>query len=202
MTGSRRIRTVPRPLSSPPGRAPDGLGEAGVDEDGAVAAVLAGLVGADGDDLTAAVVEELVRRHRRARAGGAVPLAWQLAGRAHPGPEQAALTALVGFDLPVAVVSACTLLDRPPGPVERDRAERLARRIAEGLGRCGTGPQVPWAEVELLWALRGQPAAADACRADLDLRVARWTLVGGVHPPPAGSGQSPDDGTDHRCDAG
>jgi len=202
MTGSRRIRTGPRPLSSRPGSAPDGLGEAGVDEDGAVAAVLAGLLAAGGDDLTAAVVEELVRRHQRACAGGAVALAWQLAERCHPGPEPAALTALVGFDLPVAVVSACTLLDRPPGPVERDRAELLARRIAEGLDRPGTGPRVPWAEVELLWALRGQPAAAEAGRADLDRRVARWTLVGGAHPPPPGSGQSPDDGTDHRCDAG
>jgi hypothetical protein len=172
-----------------------------VDEDGAVAAVLAGLLAAGGDDLTAAVLEELVRRHRRACAGGAVPLAWQLADRAHPGPEPA-LTALVGFDLPVAVVSACTLLGRPPGPVERARAEGLARRIAEGLGRFGSGPQVPWVEVELLWALRGQPAAAEAGRADLDLRVARWALAGGVQPPPAGSGQSPDDGTDHRCDAG
>jgi hypothetical protein len=161
-------------------------------DDGAVAAVLAGLAGAD-DDLTAAVVEELVRRHRRVRAGGAVPLVWQLAGRADPDRAPAALAALVGFDLPIAVVSACTLLDRPPGPAECDRAERLARRIADGLGRCGPGPGLRWAEVELLWALRGQPAAAEAGRADLDHRVARRLLA-------AGAG-GPGEGAD-RCGAG
>jgi hypothetical protein len=167
-------------------------------DDGAVAAVLAALAASGGDELTGAVAEELVRRHRRVRASGAVPLVWQLAGR--PGPGAAALAALVGFDLPIAVVSACTLLDRPPGPVERDRAEQLARRIAEGLG--GGGPRVRWADVELLWALRGRPAATEAARADLDLRVARRLLGGGVQPPPAGPGQSPDDGTDHHRDAG
>jgi hypothetical protein len=156
-------------------------------DDGAVAGVLAGLAAADGDDLTAAVVEELLRRHRRVRAGGAVPLVWQLAGRVHPGSAPAVLAALVGFDLPIAVVSACTLLDRPPGPVECDRTEQLARRLAEGLGRHGTGPCVRWAEVELLWALRGQPAAAEAGRADLDHRVARGLLAGGSGRPPGGS---------------
>jgi hypothetical protein len=166
-------------------------------DDGAVAAVLAAMAATGGDELTGAVAEELVRRHRRVRAGGAVPLVWQLAGRPGPG---AVLGALVGFDLPIAVVSACTLLGRPPGPVERDRAEQLARRIAEGLG--GDRPRVRWADVELLWALRGRPAATEAARADLDLRVACRLLGGGVHPPPAGPGQSPDDGTDHRRDAG
>jgi tRNA pseudouridine55 synthase len=164
-----------------------------VDEDGA-GAVLAALTTTADDDLTAAVLEELLRRHRRVASGTvAVPLAWRAAARA--GGRAAVLAALVGLDVPVAVVSACTLLDRPPGPVVRARAERLADRLAAGLvadpGHL-PGPGARWAEVERLWALRGQPAAAAQERSELDRRVARRLAAGGIDPPPGGPGESPD----------
>ena len=163
----------------------------------------AGDTGADAD-FRAALLAELARRYLRAvRAharGSGAPRVWQVVlsrweGGA-PDPARTALAsahALVCFDLPPGVVSACTLLGSNPGPVEQmvvqavtDRIARLAndaaahdtaatdtrsREDASGLALLLSRSEC-WRQAEHLWTLRGRPSEAEKERAALDWRAA------------------------------
>ncbi|HZG91276.1 MAG TPA: DUF5995 family protein [Pseudonocardia sp.] len=151
-------------------------------------------------EFAATVLDELSRRYRRAlRAharGAPLSEAWRVvldADAARPRVALAALTALVDHDLPVAVVSAGTLLDHHPGEHERRRVAVLARLLVDPAheracpgAAAGCAPDDgarSWAQAQRLWALRGQPAAAAAERSALDRRVAahgRAVLAGGT----------------------
>lgn len=148
-------------------------------------------------EFRAALVAELARRYLRAvRAharGSGAPRVWQvLLSRWDGGPGDPARTALAGahalvsFDLPPAVVSACTLLGRSPGPVEQavvqavtGQVARLANEAADtrsdddasGLALLLSRSE-SWRQAEHLWTLRGRPSEAEKERAALDWRAA------------------------------
>ncbi len=141
------------------------------------------------DEFAATVLDELSRRYRRAlRAharGAPLPEAWRVvldAEATRPRVALAALTALVEHDLPVAVVSAGTLLGHRPGEHDRRRVAVLAgllvdpaHELACAGATTGCAPVAgarSWTQAERLWALRGHPAAAAAERSALDRRVA------------------------------
>lgn len=148
-------------------------------------------------EFRAALVAELARRYLRAvRAhgrGSGAPRVWQvLLGRWESGTGDPARTALAGahalvcFDLPPAVVSACTLLGRGPGPVEQavvqavtaqiarlanEAADAHSRDDASGLALLLSRSEC-WRQAEHLWTLRGRPSEAEKERAALDWRAA------------------------------
>jgi hypothetical protein len=145
-------------------------------------------------------VAELARRYLRAvRAharGSGTPRVWQvLLARWEGGSGDPARTALAGahalvcFDLPPAVVSACTLLGRGPGPVEQAVVQAVTAQIARlaneaaatdarsddddasGLALLLSRSEC-WRQAEHLWTLRGRPSEAEKERAALDWRAA------------------------------
>jgi hypothetical protein len=150
-------------------------------------------------DFRAALVAELARRYLRAvRAharGSGAPRVWQiLLSRWEGGTGDPARTALAGahalvcFDLPPAVVSACTLLGRSPGPVEQAVVQAVTGQItrlaneaavtdtrsrddASGLSLLLSRSEC-WRQAEHLWTLRGRPSEAEKERAALDWRAA------------------------------
>jgi Family of unknown function (DUF5995) len=157
-----------------------------------------------GAEFRTALLAELARRYLRAvRAharGSGAPRVWQVVlSRWEGGAGDPARTVLAGahalvcFDLPPAVVSACTLLARTPGPVEQavvqavtDRIARLAndaaahdtaatdtrsREDASGLALLLSRSEC-WRQAEHLWTLRGRPSEAEKERAALDWRAA------------------------------
>lgn len=161
-----------------------------------------GVDGVEGIEVDAefrsALLAELARRYLRAvRAharGIGAPRVWQIVlSRWECGDGDPARTALAGahalvcFDLPPAVVSACTLLGRSPGLVEQavvravtDRIARLAndtaadtrsRDDARGLALLLSRSEC-WRQAEHLWTLRGRPSEAEKERAALDWRAA------------------------------
>jgi hypothetical protein len=154
-------------------------------------------------DFQAALLAELARRYLRAvRAharGSGVPRVWQVVlGRWEGGGGDPARTALAGahalvcYDLPPAVVSACTLLGRAPGRVEQavvqavtERIARLANEAAAITAAADIGSRDDarglalllsrsecWRQAEHLWTLRGRPSEAEKERAALDWRAA------------------------------
>jgi hypothetical protein len=150
-------------------------------------------------EFRAALVAELARRYLRAvRAharGSGAPRVWQvLLSRWEGGTADPARTvlagahALVAFDLPPAVVSACTLLGRSPGPVEQAVVQAVAGRIARLANESATTDAQShedasglalllsrsecWRQAEHLWTLRGRPSEAEKERAALDWRAA------------------------------
>ena len=146
-----------------------------------------------------ALVAELARRYLRAvgahARGSASPRVWQVllsrweAGTADPARTAlAGAHALVSFDLPPAVVSACTLLGRRPGPVEQAVVQAVTGRLAR-LANDAAAADVRsdddasglalllsrsegWRQAEHLWTLRGRPSEAEKERAALDWRAA------------------------------
>jgi len=150
-------------------------------------------------EFRAALVAELARRYLRAvRAharGSGTPRVWQvLLSRWEGGTGDPARTALAGahalvcFDLPPAVVSACTLLGRSPGPVEQAAVQAVTGQIARlaneapatdsrseddasGLALLLSRSEC-WRQAEHLWTLRGRPSEAEKERAALDWRAA------------------------------
>lgn len=155
-----------------------------------------------GTEFRAALLAELTRRYLRAvRAharGSGAPRVWQVVlSRWEGGAGDPARTALAGahalvcYDLPAAVVSACTLLGRNPGPAEQavvqaltDRIARLANETA-ATGTAATDSRDDahglalllsrsecWRQAEHLWTLRGRPSEAEKERAALDWRAA------------------------------
>jgi hypothetical protein len=153
---------------------------------------------ADGE-FRAALVAELARRYLRSvrchARDATVPRVWQvLLDRWEGGSADAARTvlagahALVGHDLPQAVVSTCTVLGRTPGRAERAVVQAVVDRIAahaeaaagadadsldaaHGLALlCARGEG--WRQAEHLWAVRGRPSEAEQERAALDWRAA------------------------------
>jgi hypothetical protein len=152
---------------------------------------------ADGE-FRSALLAEMARRYLRAvraQARGSEALrVWQVVLSRWEGgardPARIALAgahALVCYDLPPAVVSACTLLGRSPGLVEQaavravtDRIARLAndtaadarsRDDARGLALLLSRSEC-WRQAEHLWTLRGRPSEAEKERAALDWRAA------------------------------
>jgi Family of unknown function (DUF5995) len=156
---------------------------------------------ADGEVATT-VVAELARRYLRAvrshAAGAPVARSWQVLldepRAAPPSPLRTTLAgvhALAGHDLAPAVVSACTLLGRAPGPAERDVTDRISAALADAVHQAARtggdrdpeaaaaarglalllGRRDAWRHAELLWALRGRPAEAEAERAAFDWRT-------------------------------
>ena len=137
-------------------------------------------------------------------AGLPVPRVWELllaSPRARPTRlAMAGTVALLGHDLTLAVVGACTVLGRTPGVRECAGHHRLATLLAahgcdlvrafdpaDLVGADGlAAPAVltaAWDRVEHLWTLRGRPAEAEAERVALDLAVhasAVQVLAGGV----------------------
>jgi hypothetical protein len=162
---------------------------------------------ADGE-FRAALLAELARRYLRAvraQARGSEALrVWQVVLSRWEGgardPARIALAgahALVCYDLPPAVVSACTLLGRSPGPVERAVVQALTGRIAR-LANDAAGKDTGsrddasglalllsrsecWRQAEHLWTLRGRPSEAEKERAAMDWRAAlvARALLGG-----------------------
>jgi hypothetical protein len=150
-------------------------------------------------EFRAVLVAELARRYLRAvRAharGSGTPRVWQvLLARWEGGSGDPARTALAGahalvcFDLPPAVVSACTLLGRGPGPVEQVVVQAVTAQIARlandaaatdarsdddasGLALLLSRSEC-WRQAEHLWTLRGRPSEAEKERAALDWRAA------------------------------
>lgn len=150
-------------------------------------------------EFRAALVAELARRYVRAvRAhakGSGAPRVWQvLLSRWEGGTGDPARTALAGahalvcYDLPPAVVSACTLLGRGPGPVEQAVVQVVTAQIARlaneaGAATSGSDDDAAglalllsrsecWRQAEHLWTLRGRPSEAEKERAALDWRAA------------------------------
>jgi Family of unknown function (DUF5995) len=155
-------------------------------------------------EFRAALLGGLVRRYLRAvrshARGSAAPRVWQIVLSRWEGgvrdPTRTALAgahALVCYDLPPAVVSACTLLGRNPGPIEQavvravtDRLARLANDTvatntaapdtrscddARGLALLLSSSEC-WRQAEHLWTLRGRPSETEKERAALDWRAA------------------------------
>jgi hypothetical protein len=174
---------------------------------GPVNRLLAALAGAVGGgraldpEFGGALVVELARRYlqvvRDHGRGIAVPRVWRvvLDAWADPGAEPGRITlagahALVGHDLPPAVVSTCTLLGRTPGPAERADLQAmvglLARLACDAAGRSAdaatleeaTGLELlltrgePWRQAEHLWTVRGRPSETERDRHALDRRAA------------------------------
>ena len=153
-------------------------------------------------EFRAALVGELVRRYLRAvRAharGSGAPRVWQVVlSRWEGGAGDPARTALAGahalvcFDLPPAVVSACTLLGRSPAPAEQAAVQAVTGQIARlandaaAAAATDTGSRDDasglalllsrsecWRQAEHLWTLRGRPSEAERERAALDWRAA------------------------------
>jgi hypothetical protein len=166
------------------------------------------------------VVRRLAHRHLRVvadhAAGLPVPRVWELLltpPRARPARLALAVAVtLLGYDLTLAVVGACTVLGRTPGARERTGHHRLAALLAvHGLDlvrRAGdpddvaaavglAAPEVlagAWERVGCLWTLRGRPAEAEAGRIALDRAVhasAQQVLAGAAPadvPLPTGDG--------------
>jgi hypothetical protein len=150
-------------------------------------------------EFRAALVAELARRYLRAvRAharGSGAPRVWQvLLSRWEGGAGDPARTALAGahalvcFDLPPAVVSACTLLGRCPGPVEQAVVQAVTAELARlaneaaatdtrsdddasGLALLLSRSECR-RQAEHLWTLRGRPSEVEKERAALDWRAA------------------------------
>jgi len=160
---------------------------------------LAAAVEAGENSDAVAVTTELARRYLRAvrcHAGGApVARSWLVVFEGWDpsvtSPLRATLagaTTLVGNDLAPAVVSACTLQGRAPGPVECRAADTIAVALADLVhdavreaGGCDpAGVEAahelirvlarrdPWRLAEHLWTLRGRPAEAAAEQTALD----------------------------------
>jgi hypothetical protein len=174
-----------------------------------LAAAVGGRTGHD-PELDAALVVELARRYlqvvRDHERGVVLPRVWQVVldswGRPGADPRRIALAgvqALVGHDLPAAVVSTCTLLGRTPGPAERGEVEALVLYLAGLAGEAArdtadaatlddaSGLELllnrgeAWRQAEHLWSLRGRPSEAERYRSALDWRaalVARGVLAG------------------------
>lgn len=151
-------------------------------------------------EFRAALVAEVARRYLRAvRAharGSGAPRVWQiLLTRWEGGTGDPARTALAGahalvcYDLPPAVVSACTLLGRGPGPVEQAVVQVVTAQIARLANEAGAATDPGshddasglalllsrsecWRQAEHLWTLRGRPSEAEKERAALDWRAA------------------------------
>jgi Family of unknown function (DUF5995) len=177
---------------------------------------LAGAVGGCGahdPEFGSALVVELARRYlqvaRDHGRGVAVPRVWQVVldawtvrGTAEPERiELAGAHALVGHDLPPAVVSTCTLLGRAPGPAERGDLQTVVVLLA-GLARDSARRSTDaatledaaglelllargetWRQAEHLWTVRGRPSEAERDREALDWRAAlvvRGVLAAGT----------------------
>lgn len=153
-------------------------------------------------EFRAALVAELGRRYLRAvRAfdrGSGAPRVWQVVlSRWEGGTGDPARTALAGahalvcFDLPPAVVSACTLLGRSPGPAEQAVVQAVTGQVARLANEAAAGAATDtgsrddasglalllsrsecWRQAEHLWTLRGRPSEAEKERAALDWRAA------------------------------
>ncbi|TWF74468.1 hypothetical protein FHX44_11349 [Pseudonocardia hierapolitana] len=150
-------------------------------------------------EFRAVLVAELARRYLRAvRAharGSGTPRVWHvLLGRWEGGSGDPARTTLAGahalvcFDLPPAVVSACTLLGRGPGPVEQAVVQAVTAQIARLANEAAASDSRSdddasglalllsrsecWRQAEHLWTLRGRPSEAEKERAAMDWRAA------------------------------
>jgi hypothetical protein len=163
------------------------------------AASIDGDLAPDGEYVTV-LVTELAKRYLRAVSGHArglaVARAWQeILDRWDPAtadPARITLAAgltIVGHDLPSAVVSACTLLGRTPGPAERAAVQLTVALVADVLRETAAATALPapanaaggprlllsrndaWRQAEVLWAVRGRPSEAEKERAAMDWRA-------------------------------
>lgn len=175
---------------------------------GPVNELLAGLAAAVGGcgthdpEFGGVLVVELARRYLHVVGahgrGAEVPRVWQLVldswtdpgGAARERITLAGAHALVGHDLPPAVVTTCTLLGRAPGPAERadlQAAVVLLAGIARDAARHSADPATLddaadleplltrgdcGRQAEHLWTVRGRPSEADRDREALDRRAA------------------------------
>jgi uncharacterized protein DUF5995 len=158
-------------------------------------------------EFEAVVVRRLAHRYLKvvadAQAGRPVPRAWRVLVDPPPVPPTrlalAGVGTLLGYDLPLALVGACTVLGRTPSGRERDAHGRVATVlgtcIRELVRRAGDpaetaaaarldGPaarDAAWRRAEHLWTLRGRPAEAEAERDALDraVRAAAARLLAG-----------------------
>lgn len=156
-------------------------------------------------EFEAVVVHRLARRSVRAvadaRSGRPAPRVWRFLADAPPAPPPrlalAGAATLLGYDLPLAVVGACTVLGRPPGVRERDAHDRIAATLGDCLReliRCVDDPDRrpaalrlagagdgAWRRAEHLWRLRGRPTAAEDERDTLDrlMHAEAARLLGG-----------------------
>jgi Family of unknown function (DUF5995) len=175
--------------------APGGLAGAGPDLDGS-ALEFSDLEFPD-LEFEAVLVRRLAHRYLKvvadARAGRAVPRAWQLLFDPPPvSPTRLALAGvgtLLDYDLTVALVGACTVLGRAPSSKERDAHGRVATVLGtciRELVRRGGDPtemaaaarldsattrDTAWQRAERMWTLRGRPVEAEAERDALDRTV-------------------------------
>ena len=164
------------------------------------AASIDGDLAPDGE-FVAVLVTELAKRYLRAVSGRTrglpVPRAWQeIFDRWDPATSDAARITLaggltiVGHDLPSAVVSACTLLGRTPGPAERAAVQLIVALVADTVRETAAAAALPatadvaggpglllssrndaWRQAEHLWAVRGRPSEAEKERAAMDWRA-------------------------------
>lgn len=196
------------------GYRPDGLAEArrlvGAALTDALDDLDAGRTFAD-EEFTVTLLGRLARRVLAATGDPPaveVPRAWQVVRERRHDPHidrtrfaVAGAGALVNHDLPNAVVSACTLLGRVPGPVERADGEALVAAVAVRIAHLpGAGRMLPmhdvWEAVGRIWPVRGRPVEARVRREMIDReaeRVTRAVLetvglesVGPTAPSPAG----------------
>ncbi|TQM14401.1 DUF5995 family protein [Pseudonocardia kunmingensis] len=182
---------------------------------GPVGQLLTALAGAGDDgppdaarEFRAALVAELMRRYLRAVRGHARAAAaarvWRVVlDRWEAGADPARTTlagahALVGYDLPPAVVSACTVLGRVPGRVERAVVRDVVGLVSGAVGDAAADADLltradardlvllfargeHWRRAVQLWAVRGRPSEAEKERAALDASAApvAEVLLGG-----------------------
>lgn len=125
--------------------------------------------------LTVQLVRPYLRAVRAAGCGQRLPEVWwpvfeaSRLGIDPPRLTVAAGHALVDHDLPIAVVSSCTLLGCAPGRAQHRQATALAALLAAGAPEADESGW--WAQVERLWAVRGRPAETAAERSALEQRV-------------------------------
>jgi hypothetical protein len=134
-----------------------------------------------------ALAWRVLREHRLDAGGGATRVA------------SAAANAVVNHDLPLAVVSTCTLLGRAPGALERADSEAFVAVVTEHVERLmeadpGGRVRLPvdgsWACVGRLWVVRGQPVAARERRDAIDRNAGLlgWNLLMAAGPEPSADG--------------
>ena len=132
-------------------------------------------VGEFAGTLTVQLVRPYLRAVRAAGCGQRLPEVWWPVFEAfrlgidQPRLALAAGHALVDHDLPIAVVSSCTLLGCAPGEAQRRQAVALAAVLAAGAPESDESGW--WAQVQRLWAVRGRPAETAAERSALEQRV-------------------------------
>jgi hypothetical protein len=194
----RSLRALPPPGPGTPGAPPCCTRACAAVVEAVVGGDVGGVVAHGPDAEFAAVLAgRLAVRHLRVVADGAagrpVPRAWRLLlDPPAAGPVRLALAGvgtLLDHDLTLAVVGACTLLGRGPGPRERAVHGGVATLLGTGLrdlvGRVGDPGEraaaalvdgaaaraAAWSRAEHLWTLRGRPAEADDARDALDREV-------------------------------